>query len=797
MTTTSQTDPHVLPEQSRALADRAAAERRNHDPFTAARLVARRVGGLWTGTHAEFGFWLPELVDRGVDVAHVHLEVLTPPADLDLTVADQELVVQRRLLPVVQDGEYIWCAASGLRPGSRDVVGSLYQLVYTTVGVDGRVHRHVVHDPLAHSVPFGAFAPAELYDMAGLQSAREDGAYWRSVDARAQDGAPARVPPPTAILQVHVATATAQGTVQALAEQFRRLGDAQRAGSELPPELGVLAGYGALQPLPLEPTIEYELGPRFVHRVDEGPADAAAQTLRVRRPDVTNWGYDILLAGSAATNPRLLATGRPDEVVDLAAALHGLPEPMLLVLDVVYGHTDNQALDVLSPTWLRGANMYGQDVNQQHPVVRAHVLEMQRRKVDLGADGVRVDGAQDFTTWDAIRQVVDHDDEFLELMATVPQEVAGVAYRPWFVFEDGRPWPREDWPVASTYRAVIDRQPEAFQWGPITFAHNTPALQGFWQERWWRVEQILAIGSHWVSGCANHDTVRRGTQVPLEAPLNHALGATRPEVLANAYDNPAAQLLTYAAFPGVPMDFLQATTRTPWAFVRNTDDRYGVSIVAEESLFLWWQMDEQRWERLGAFPRLAELGITDLTSARRTFSALATVVDVVGNDLTSAAERLALLSEGLDGPVDTVAGLKQLARAYMDDVHDLCQVHRSLPDLDSGRVAFSLGVRRFRADHPWLRDDLAATDSYGADESKGALLVHVVRRSPDGHETVGLVVNLAGTPVEVVPAQVLGDEAGEGRRDAWRVVLCAPGTITGSADDPVTLHDSQGIVLMR
>ncbi len=262
-------------------------------------------------------------------------------------------------------------------------------------------------------------------------------------------------------------------------------------------------------------------------------------------------------------------------------------------------------------------------------------------------------------------------------------------------------------------------------------------------------------------------------------------------MLANAYDNPAAQLLTYAAFPGVPMDFLNATTRTPWAFVRNTDDRYGVKIVAEESLFLWWQMDGERWERLAAFPRLASLGIGDLTSARRTFSALATVVESVGNDLASAAERLSALAGRLDGPVDSVAGLKQLARAYMDDVHDLCQVHRSLPDLDPARAAFSLGARRFRAARPWLREDLAPTDRYGCDESEGALVVHVVRRSPDGQETVGLVANLAGTPVQVVPSRQLG---GAGQ---WRVAICAPGVVAGSADDQVTLHDSQGLVLVR
>ena len=60
-------------------------------------------------------------------------------------------------------------------------------------------------------------------------------------------------------------------------------------------------------------------------------------------------------------------------------------------------------LPLLNSYWFRGPNMYGQDVNQQHPVVRALMLEMQRRKVDIGADGVRVDGAQDFKLWNAAR----------------------------------------------------------------------------------------------------------------------------------------------------------------------------------------------------------------------------------------------------------------------------------------------------------------------------------------------------------------------------------------------------------
>jgi hypothetical protein len=171
-------------------------------------------------------------------------------------------------------------------------------------------------------------------------------------------------------------------------------------------------------------------------------------------------------------------------------------------------------------------------------------------------------------------------------MADVEQDICGLRYRPWFIFEDGRPWPDEDWELASTYRAVIEgqRDDDVFQWGPLTFAHNTPFLYGFWLSKYWRIREILQYGENWISGTANHDTLRRGTQVNPKLNVNTRLGSTRMEILDKAYDNPAVTMLTYAALPGVPMDFLNATARASWGFIRNQDDHYGVKIVAEESI---------------------------------------------------------------------------------------------------------------------------------------------------------------------------------------------------------------------
>jgi hypothetical protein len=70
--------------------------------------------------------------------------------------------------------------------------------------------------------------------------------------------------------------------------------------------------------------------------------------------------------------------------------------------------------------------------------------------------------------------------------------------------------------------------------------------------------------------------------------INTRLGETRMEILDKAYDNAAAHMLTYACFPGVPMDFLNATARTSWGFIRNQDDKWGVKILAEEAISLQW-----------------------------------------------------------------------------------------------------------------------------------------------------------------------------------------------------------------
>ena len=766
------------------------------DTFDAHRRTARLLGGHVDEDLARFAFWTPELKDEGVSDAGVFLEVLSPvgpngtdgtdgAGPLDLTRAGQDARFHRVWLPVARHEFYTFAVVEGLRAGTRETVGDFYALSWRDR--DGVWHR--ILDPLAASLPYGAFAPAELLDAGNLHAGRRDGKWFADF---AGDGAEVRRrPPPTNILQVHIPTATAGGTLAAFTRRIERLAERVRQGLNLEPADELLLGYDAVQLMPVEPTTVYEAGPAFWQE-DDGTDEV---TVRLLRPDTTNWGYDVVIAGTAAVNPVLLESGRPHELVDLAAALHTFPDPKMLILDVVFGHSDNQGVGALNRYFFAGPNMYGQNLDYRNLAVRAILLEMQRRKVDFGADGVRVDGAQDFKFYDAGRGVMVHDDAYLDAMSDIVQEVAGAAYRPWFIFEDGRPWPEPDWEIASDYRAVIrhqaDTDPDVFQWGPLTFAHNTPFLYTFWLSKLWRIREICERGANWISGTANHDTLRRGTQVDPLLNINNRLGSTHMEILDHAYDNPAANALTYAALPGVPMDFLNATARASWGFIRNQDDRWGVKVVAEEAISLGWQVDDYSYSLPASFRRLKALGFATRDELARFFEFLPALVTVTAYDLDQIARLLNVAEPPLAGPQPySVERLKEVARAWMDDMHEYCNVGHALSSLVPGNVAFSHAVRELRRARPWLRANLGPHDRFDHQRPvDGRTLFTALRHGPDGSALL-TVTHMEGAPTP--PFDPLADLDGQ-----WRLLLKSPGVAPDYEGGPVILQDSDALIFER
>lgn len=758
--------------------------------FEAGQAIARRLGAHKRGDLCEVGFWIPELLERRVPDGDIFLEVLTPHERLTLERSRQTAAFHRARLPVSRYDAFAFVAVRGMHAGTRADVGDFYALAWRDE--NGEWRR--VLDPLAASLPFGAFAPAEFYDVAAMQAERTDKAYFETLKGHGDE--PVKQGIANAILQVHPPTATAGGTLLSLARHFEYLGERVRHGHGLEPRDRIFLGYDAIQLMPVEPTTVFETGPAFW---EETEGDETSVSVDLRRPNTTNWGYDVVISGMAAVNPALLETGRPDELIDLAAALHNFPgKPKRLILDVVYGHSDNQGLGALNHHFFAGPNMYGQNINYRNGVVRAILLEMQRRKGDFGVDGVRVDGAQDFQWWDPGVEHMVHDDEYLQSMSDVVQEVAGTRYRPWMIFEDGRPWPDEDWELSSTYRAVIEgqRDDDVFQWGPLTFAHNTPFLYTFWLNKWWRIKEIINHGANWISGCANHDTMRRGTQINPELNVNTRLGETRMDILDKAYDNPAVNLITYAAFPGVPMDFLNASARASWGFIRNQDDKYGVKVVSEEAISLKWQVDSYAYSVPSAFHRLKEMGFEDRAELMRFMEFLPALVKVTDYDLDVIAKLMNEVEPPLAGPLPlTPQILKTVARAWMDDMHDYCNVSLYESLLGEEQTRFNYELREFRQARPWLRENFGPADVFDYRRPvDGTVLFGSLRSGPFG-EQVYMLAHMEGGPVinlDPLSIPIAGLE-GEG----WRIALRTPPIGGDYMGGPITLTDSMGLVFTR
>ncbi|MFC6973578.1 glucosylglycerol hydrolase [Halomicroarcula sp. GCM10025709] len=145
------------------------------DRFEAAKELTTRLGAHWRDGHAEFGFWTPQLDE--VPAEDVRLELLTAEDDVDLTADEQEVTFDRQFVETHREGEFTWAAVDGPRPGTREQLGTLYRLSYE---VDGE--RETVTDPFADSLPFGAYGPAELYDMARLDEERADREYFQRLE---------------------------------------------------------------------------------------------------------------------------------------------------------------------------------------------------------------------------------------------------------------------------------------------------------------------------------------------------------------------------------------------------------------------------------------------------------------------------------------------------------------------------------------------------------------------------------------------------------------------------------------
>ena len=762
------------------------------EPFEAAQQIVRRLGAHFSEEgDCHLGFWAPELSHLSESPAQVYLEIFTPLEEVKFRAGQQNVLARLERVPVVLDGEFCWAVVGGMVAGQRERCGSFYWLKYQ----DEHGQWQTLRDPLAYSLPFGASSPAEAYDMAQLHSQRTDLSYFAQLTGKAGKDGIITQTGPVNILQLHPGTSTAQGTLEGLTEHYQKLAQKITQKEPLTPAESAYLGYDAVQLMPVEPTIEFEAGVAFWQCDSTEPGQCQ---IKLKAPDMTNWGYDVMTLGSPSVAATVLGSKRPDELVDLIATLHTFPgQPIRVIFDIVYGHTDNQAPQYLSQVYFSGDNMYGKNLNYRHPLVRAILLEMQRRKSNYGVDGVRVDGAQDFKIWDPITEQLYHDDDYLKCMSDLPVEVGSNIFRPWMIFEDGRPWPRDDWELSSTYREVTRQQPDIVQWGPLTFAHNTPYLFTFWLSKWWRVREIAEVGSHWITGCANHDTLRRGTQVDPKEPINTYLGATLPKIFRRAYNNPASHLLDYAMLPGIPMEFINANVEAPWSFMRNIDDRYGVKVMAEEAWFTHWAIRSQDYQQPDHFKRIKQRGFTELSELRDFLHKLMAFVDITAYDLKAITQLIQALPTSADKKLDSTAALKSLARDWMDDVHDYCNVCHWLDDLDAEQSQYFSRLREFRRARPSLRNNLNLEQGDYFDylhPSEGAVIYVGLRQLRDSNEQLLFIANMAGAPREVTPQNLPIPNLAQ---SGWQVALNTPGLTHVDFSGPLYISDSEGVVFSR
>jgi hypothetical protein len=240
------------------------------------------------------------------------------------------------------------------------------------------------------------------------------------------------------------------------------------------------------------------------------------------------------------------------------------------------------------------------------------------------------------------------------------------------------------------------------------------------------------------------------------------------------------------------MDFINAAMRAPWAFIRNTDDRYAVKVVSEEAHFLDWVMNKALYAQDHVFLRLKALGFERLDELRRFMKTLDHVVKITDYDMPAMVELLRHVEPPLDGPLPSIKTLKQIARAWMDDVYEICNVSHYTETIDPERSAFNFAVREFRRTRPWLQENLRNDETFDRlRPTDGSVIFFGLRRSPTDDEEILFVANMEGAPCTVTPVKLPVPDL---LRDGWEIALKTPGLDVATAEKPVTLRDSEAVV---
>ena len=217
--------------------------------FESAKKLAQLLGVHCDAQKTTFVFWTPKIVEMNHDA--FLLEIFTPQTIIDFKKIEQVVDFQLFTFNLKQLNEISFGVFEGINIGNENQIGDFYDLIY----FDKKNQKQRIADPLAYSIPFGAFSPAEVFDIQSVTRNRKDGFYLKNLEGK--------VKKPANILEIHIPTASEGGTLSHLSDFYKKMKqniDNQGIVSDF--EKAFL-GYDAIELMPLQALSEHENKPPF------------------------------------------------------------------------------------------------------------------------------------------------------------------------------------------------------------------------------------------------------------------------------------------------------------------------------------------------------------------------------------------------------------------------------------------------------------------------------------------------------------------------------------------------------
>ncbi len=730
--------------------------------YAALQQHVKHLGVHRVGDATQFIFWTPEV--KYLQLSKIELEIYRPKNDIDFEKNIQSIDFELFTLPMLIQNELTYGVFENIKMGNAQQTGDFYQLV----GYQKDGTKQLLFDPLAYSIPFGAFSPAEVFDNQSITQHRKDENYLKNIKNRANY--------PANILEMHIPTTTQGGTIADLKNFYQNLSKNIAKATDFEK---TFLGYDAIELMPLQALTEHEGKNGFWQ---EKSRNSNQIEVELQKPNTQNWGYDIVISASSAINPNLLKSKRPHELVELIETLHNFSEkPIQVILDVVYGHADGPAAKILNKKFIAGDGMYGKVLNYKQLMVRSILLESLRRMANYGVDGFRIDASQDINNWDNALQKIVYDDDFVRDLHKTTATLGEISYQPFMIFEDGRPWPERGWALKQTYREVTEMLPETVQWSPLTFADNNPHIFNFWQYKFFRIKEIAAYGERWLTGSSNHDSLRKGAQQnPYDAPINIFFGEQPNQIFHRGYNGPATKLLENF-LPGIPMDFVQANVAAPWLFMRNTDEQWGLKVVSEEALFVNWFLDEEKYKKDFAFRRLKNTRFQQFIHLKNFINDLPSIVKITNYDWDEMLKVINVFAPDRYPIFSHKSELQQFANNFMEDAHDFCNVFYYQNQVES--ADYFLFLRKLKQRNLWLRKNLCQKSKIEQLYYYGATVYCIERAHPEDDSCWTFYGNMEGEEITIKIA------------DYQSVIIQTPKAIVEK--NRIILGNNQAVIVKR